>query len=412
MLSFRFLKKNARWLGAGFLLAFSSSFGQTFFISLFGAELRAEFDLSHGEYGGLYTIGTLASAASLVWLGKTADHMRLNLLAALVLASLAAVAVLMATVTSAVVLVVAIYGLRMFGQGMCSHLTFTAMGRWFDAERGRAVAIAALGFPAGEALFPITGVTLMALVGWRQTWGLVAGFLCLMSLPLAYRLLSVERVPAAKGDDGQGMPMAAHQWTRREVLRDPLFYALLPGLMAPPFILTGIIFHQAHLMETRGWDLALIAASFPIYSAGSVATSLATGWAIDRFGAGRLLPPYLLPMAAALLFLSYGTEPWVVPAFMAVTAVTGGAMSTILGALWAELYGTRHLGAIRSVTVAVMVFSTGIAPGLMGWGLDTGVAIETQLRIASAYSFACAAVFLALLTQTPRLIRAQPAYSA
>ena len=36
----RFVGTNSRWLAGGFLLAFFSSFGQTFFIALSGAELR------------------------------------------------------------------------------------------------------------------------------------------------------------------------------------------------------------------------------------------------------------------------------------------------------------------------------------------------------------------------------------
>jgi len=38
-------------------------------------------------------------------------------------------------------LVIAIYLLRLAGQGMMSHTAMTAMGRWFVAERGRAVAV-------------------------------------------------------------------------------------------------------------------------------------------------------------------------------------------------------------------------------------------------------------------------------
>ena len=49
-----FLRDNARWISGGFLLTFFSSFGQTFFIGLSGEELRAKFDLSDGEFGGVY----------------------------------------------------------------------------------------------------------------------------------------------------------------------------------------------------------------------------------------------------------------------------------------------------------------------------------------------------------------------
>ena len=52
----RFLRENAPFLVAGALLSFLSSFGQTFFISIFGGEIRAAFGLSNGEWGGIYTL--------------------------------------------------------------------------------------------------------------------------------------------------------------------------------------------------------------------------------------------------------------------------------------------------------------------------------------------------------------------
>ena len=74
-----FLTANARWLSTGFLLTFASSFGQTWFISLFAGEVRAAHGLSNGGWGGLYTIATLASAALLFSRGALVDTMRLSL---------------------------------------------------------------------------------------------------------------------------------------------------------------------------------------------------------------------------------------------------------------------------------------------------------------------------------------------
>ena len=51
MFSLSFLRANANLIGFGFALCFISSVGQTYFISLFGGEIRAEFGLSHGGFG-------------------------------------------------------------------------------------------------------------------------------------------------------------------------------------------------------------------------------------------------------------------------------------------------------------------------------------------------------------------------
>jgi len=64
-----FLRLNGRWLSAGALLALMSSFGQTFFISVFAGEIREEFALSHSAWGGIYTLGTAVSAVLMVWAG-------------------------------------------------------------------------------------------------------------------------------------------------------------------------------------------------------------------------------------------------------------------------------------------------------------------------------------------------------
>ena len=51
-----------------------------------------------------------------------------------------------------VTLLLSIFLLRLTGQGMMSHIAMTAMGRWFDAWRGRALAISVFGYPVGESV--------------------------------------------------------------------------------------------------------------------------------------------------------------------------------------------------------------------------------------------------------------------
>ncbi|MEL7374850.1 MAG: MFS transporter, partial [Pseudomonadota bacterium] len=70
---FAFLRRNFRWIAGGFLLTFFSSFGQTYFISASVAEWQQAFGLSHGEFGRLYMLATLASAMSLPFVGRLVD---------------------------------------------------------------------------------------------------------------------------------------------------------------------------------------------------------------------------------------------------------------------------------------------------------------------------------------------------
>ncbi len=47
-------------------MTFWSSSGQTFLISLFSGEIRAELALSDGEFAGIYSLATLTSAVVMV----------------------------------------------------------------------------------------------------------------------------------------------------------------------------------------------------------------------------------------------------------------------------------------------------------------------------------------------------------
>ena len=58
------LREHGRLLGFGFFMCLSSNFGQTFFISLFSADVRDAFGLSHGGFGTVYSTATIASAAA------------------------------------------------------------------------------------------------------------------------------------------------------------------------------------------------------------------------------------------------------------------------------------------------------------------------------------------------------------
>ncbi|MDC0196091.1 hypothetical protein OAJ93_00645 [Gammaproteobacteria bacterium] len=74
-----FLIKNWRFLTFGIAANFFASTGQTFYISIFGGEFRREFNLSNGEFGFIYMIATIASAISLIWLGRLIDRVDLRL---------------------------------------------------------------------------------------------------------------------------------------------------------------------------------------------------------------------------------------------------------------------------------------------------------------------------------------------
>ncbi|WP_234901932.1 MFS transporter [Agrobacterium rubi] len=387
-----FLRGNSRWLGAGFMVLFASSFGQTFFISLSGGEIRRAFGLSDGDFGLIYMGVTLASAVSLVWLGKLADRWSFRQVVSLAVPALALGALGMAYAFSTVVLVASLYLLRLFGQGMMVHIGYTSLGRWFAAERGRAVSLSALGLNAGQAVLPLLAVAGIAAFGWRSIWMIAAIFLVAIVLPAVLLLVKAERVPTRMS--AISVSTDARSWTRPDVVRDPYFYLLMLGMLPPAFISNTIFFHQVHLSQAKGWPVELMASAFFLYACVAVANSLLSGYLVDRFSALRLLPFYLIPFGVGCVVLAMVDAPWAVFVFMVLYGISDGFSLTLFGSLWPEVYGVKFLGAIRAVIVAIMVFASALGPGLGGLLIDHGVAFTSQIFAMGAY---CILIVMVLL---------------
>lgn len=389
-----FLRANAPFLFAGFLLSFLSGFGQTYFISVFAAEIRALNGLSHGAWGGLYAACTVASACVMLWSGALTDRFRVRHLGTAVLACLSLACLLMATGPQGWVLPLAIFALRLFGQGMMVQTAGVAMARWFVASRGRALAVAALGFSVGEVVMPLGFVSLKLFFHWQVLWVFAAALIAL-AIPVMWHLLRLERTPQSIAAENDVAGMRARHWTRADMLRHPLFWCVLPALVGPPCFITAFFFQQVHLAEVKGWTHLSLVATFPVYTGASVVAMFAGGWALDRWGTARLMPIYVLPLAVFFAIFPMIDSITMAAAAMAVMGLTAGAQLTVPMAFWAEFYGTRHLGAIRATVASAMVLATAIGPALSGWMIDAGHDLPEQMPIWALW-FVFAAAILTL----------------
>ncbi|MFW6387628.1 MAG: MFS transporter [Thermodesulfobacteriota bacterium] len=357
----------------------SSGFGQTFFVSVFGASLRHEFALSNSTYGLCYGVATLCSAMLLIRFGVLADHWSLSRVTALALTILASGCVVLGSATHWLVLMGGFLLIRFGGQAMLAHLGMTVAGRYFRLGRGRIMALTAAGFPLAEAILPAAAGFVLAQNWWgewRLPWFGAALFLLLLVLPLMASLARGARHPArlaAAQDDEVGQHLS-----RAEVLKDPGFYLVLPATLAAPFSVTALMFHQSTIGELRGWSLEVIATSVSCFALGHFVSLFAAGPLVDRLGAQRALPLILLPMGCGMLVLAFTAASWTPYLYLGLVGTTMGGSGTANGALWPERYGTRHIGAIRSVAQATLVFSTALAPFLAGAVLDSTASATTM----------------------------------
>nr|WP_210309362.1 MFS transporter [Aminobacter aganoensis] len=374
------------------MLTFFSTFGMTSFVALSAGDIRRDYGLSHGEFGTIYMFATLASALSLPYLGQIVDRRSVRNVALFIVPMLALASASMALSQHLALLFVTIYLLRLFGQGMMVHAAYTATARWFSAQRGRALSTVILGHNAGDGILPMAFVLISAAVGWRNSWLLSAAVLAFVAVPAIAVLVARDRKP--RPSDPAARRVDARDWTRAEVVRDPIFYVLLLGVMAPGLIVTTLFFHQVYLVELRGWSLEVFASSYLVTALVNAAFTLVVGQLIDRFSGLSLLPFVLLPLGLACLLLGLVDAQWSAFGFMALLGVSNGLSTMLFGAVWPEVYGLKHLGSIRALIVAAGVLASAIGPGLTGFLIDGGVSYPGQILAMGFYCFAVSFILL------------------
>tara|TARA_B100000989_G_scaffold240410_1_gene187282 strand:+ start:1812 stop:2972 length:1161 start_codon:yes stop_codon:yes gene_type:complete len=375
-------------------MTFCSSFGQTFFIGIFNPYIRQDLNLSHSEFGGIYSIATLISSIAIIWIGKKIDDFKLINFAIFVILSLLFSTVFMNQLTGYIHLIFAFFFLRLFGQGLMSHTSSTAMAKFFTTNRGKALGISWLGLTLGEGILPGLVTLLINIINWKQIWLIIAVFLLIIVLPLVIYLLNDFKDNSVENERLK-INLNIKNWTRLEVLKDVKFYFLLPAILCPPFLITGIFINQFFLFENFNWGANYIAPSFIAYAIFTLISLQISGFLIDRYSAIRVLPFYLIPMIFGFI-ISIILKFWISPIlFFIFIAITNGAANVLITSTWSEMYGTKHLGAIRSVTVSLMVFSTSLAPVLFGYLIDFGLSSKEII-----YSMLLYTIFSNLLLLT------------
>ncbi len=398
-----FLRENCRFVSFGVFLTMASSFGQTFYVALYGADIRAEFALSNGDFGAVFSAASIVAAGALIWLGKFIDRVDIRLYTAVTLTALFAGMILLSRANSLVLFALAIFVVRFCGQGLCVHIASTCMARYFPHDRGKALSVSGMGLAGGEAVLPGLTLLLIADHGWRDAWlwtVVAAVILALLLLPQFLKGHNERhRAFSERLANGGAETKVVRSWTRVQVLRDRGFQAIMLLLMAFPYMATGVLFHQVFIVQARGWSIELLGIGFLALALAKILTSLVVGSLIDRVGAVRLVPATCLPWIVAFLAIFLFDNDLVMLVYLALFGMGIGMLQPILSAMLAERYGVANLGGIKAMSTAGVVLAAAAAPATVGWLLDAGVSIDWLMIGFLAYLLPAAGIAYLVLTQ-------------
>ena len=384
-----YLSLNKKVILFGFIFTFFSCFGQSFFIGLFNPSIRSELNIGQGQFGTIYALATLCSSLILIWFGKKIDEFRLFYYAFAVITILFISSFFFSTINNIYLLFVGIFLLRFSGQGLMIHTASTAISRYFDQSRGKALSIIWFGLSTAEFIMPVLITFFLSLYYWRLLWQGIS-ILIIIILPLliflTIRNINFEsREENKKIDKNLNTTRKIKDWTRRDVLFDFKFYIITLTMQVFPTIATGVFVYQSYITESKSWGNFVFAQAFMAYSIVSLITLLTAGFLVDKFSSRKLVSFINIPLIFALFVLVFFDHPYTAFIFLGLSGASNGLANVLGSSTWAELYGVRFIGSIKALTTAIMVFSTALGTAIFGLLIDQGFTIEGIALTCACY---------------------------
>ena len=370
----------------GFIFTFFSSFGQSYFLGLFNSSIRETLSITHGQFGTIYASATLLSSLLLIWVGKKIDDVNVFKFAIFVTILLSISCFFFSKISSVILLFFGIFLMRFSGQGMMSHTATTTVSRYFTKSRGKALSVGWFGLSSAEFILPVLIVFLLTITKWQNIW-LIISILVLIFLPIASYLLvkKVNLDSRETSNDNEFKDENIKQWTRKEVIKDYRFYIINMSMLAMPWIATGAFVYQSFISNSKNWGQYVIAQSFMSYSILSVVTLMVSGFLVDKFTSRRLLIYMNIPLFLSVLVIIYFNAPITAFVFLGLIGISNGLANLLGSSIWAEIYGVKHIGSIKALTTALMVFATAFGTALFGILIDSGFTIEEIAVVSGIY---------------------------
>ena len=375
----------------GFIFTFFSSFGQSFFLGLFNSSIRDALSITHGQFGTIYASATLLSSLVIIWVGKKIDDIDVFKFGTFVTLLLSFSCYFFSKVSSVIFLFIAIFLMRFSGQGLMSHTATTTISRYFTKSRGKALSTGWFGLSTAEFILPVFIIYLLTFMEWRSIW-INISFVILLLPIISYLLIKNIKLDSREIDNNKNKRnIKIKNWKRVEVIKDYRFYIICANMLAMPWIATGIFVYQSFILSSKNWGPYVIAQSFMAYSILSVITLFITGFLIDKFSSRKLLIYMNLPFLLSLFLIIVFDNPIVSFLFLGLIGISNGLANVLGSSTWAEVYGVKHIGSIKALTTALMVFSTAFGTAVFGLLIDKGFSIEQISMISGTY------IFLALI---------------
>lgn len=368
-------------LAAGAIGVFMTTPGQTVGVSAFVDHIASDLGIPREQVVMLYSVGTLFGILPAPLIGRLVDRYGPRRAIAFIAPALGLACAAVAWAHGPWTLALGFTLLRGSAIGGLYLVNLNLVNLWFDRLRGRATAIAMLGLALGGLVIPGTAEQITAAYGWRVAY-LVLG-VAVVAIMLPVGLLGFRDRPQAYGltpDLGKALPASATRdrkdLTLGEAARTQMFWYLLSISILANAIGTALLLDHVRALQSVGLARAAAIGLLGVVTVAQAVCVLGGGVLVDKYGTRRV--GMLGLMLLALSVGSVMAAPAIVAGSIYAAALGAGLgiLHVVQGAGLAEHFGTRHLGTLRGTTSVVGICGAATGPLLFAyWSPETGYVV-------------------------------------
>ena len=296
------------------------------------------------------------------------------------------------------------------GQSIAGFLPIvTVIINWFNAWRGRAIAIYQLGGSLGALLIPAFTWSILYF-GWRPTALGVGIVTIIIGVPLAavmragpeiYGYLPDGKRPESEADssesDSPSQDVASP--TVLQSLRDRSFWFLALSHSAGITAWGALQVHQIPALVDIGMD-ELAAAGILSYTLGIAAVGRVIGGFLgDLLGPRKVTAVAFILQGVSVTILAFATSTSQVMVFATIFGVAFGARGTLMTVLRAQVFGRENFSRLAGLMDPISSAAVFISPLIAAWMYDS--LGSYQLAFLGLAAFNASGAFLLLGIRVP-----------
>ncbi len=199
---------------------------------------------------------------------------------------------------------------------------------------------------------------------------------------------------------------AAIDWTLARALRTVRFWWIALGYFCALYAWYAVQVHQTKYLVEIGFSATGAGWALGFVSLAGIPGQIALGHLSDRIGREWVWTVGSFGFALcymALLLLPYAPTPALLYVMVISQGVLGYGLTSVIGAIPAEIFQGRHYGTIFGTLMLASIFGGALGPWVTGALHDT----TGSYALAFAIAIACASVSaLAIWLAAPRKVRA------